>query len=269
MSKLEPFTDPAWKNVFTQSGYSDFDSWWTAEANLVEEGNFRGADAHSSWSHVSRIEPANGKTVYLKRQQNHYPNNSLLKALKKTTFEIEWHNYLALKKAGVPTLKFIYFFHRKIKGDRQSILVSEELQGMSPINDLIHHFNQHGWPTRKQRLAIVGSIVKIIRKMHDAGIIHNALYGRHIYLNISVPAEGPCIIPDDIRACLIDLERAKFPGKNSPKLIKNDLEKMYRRVLWPTRDCLWFLKQYLGISKLTPEAKKIARQIAITRPPQK
>jgi hypothetical protein len=41
---------------------------------------------------------------------------------------------------------------------------------------------------------------------------------------------------------------------------------MYRRIPeWPARDCLWFLKQYLGIDKLTPESKTIARKIAATR----
>ena len=246
------YTDQNWKDAFTQSGYSDFDSWWNAETDLVEEGNFRGTDADSSWSHVSRIHLANGKTVYLKRR--------------KTTFEIEWKNYQALQQAGVPTLKFIYFAHRKLDGNRQSILVSDELQGMSSINELVKNFNDHGWPPRPQRLAILAAIVTIIRKMHDAGIIHNALYSRHIYLNIPVSPDAPCIVPADVHACLIDLERTKFPGKNSPKLIKNDLEKMYRRIRdWPARDCLWFLKQYLGIDKLTPEAKAIVRQIAPTR----
>ena len=105
--------------------------------------------------------------------------------------------------------------------------------------------------------------------MHTAGMIHNALYGRHIYLNVSMD-DGHPQTPDTYEACLIDLERTKFPGKNSPKLITNDLGKMYRRIPeWPARDCLWFLKKYLGIEKLTPETKRIAREFASTRIPGK
>ena len=268
---MSNYIDPAWNEAFAQSGYSDFDSWWDAEENLVEKGNFRGADANSSWSHVSRIKLSNGKTVYLKRQQNHYPNNTLLKMQRKTTFEIEWQNYQALKNAGVPTLKFIYFAHRKVNGNRQSILVSEDLEGMTPIGELVKYYESHQWPPRPQRLAILSAILKVVKAMHAAGMIHNALYKRHIYLNIPIVNGTPIMPaipenPESYHACLIDLERTKSPGKNSPKLIHNDLEKMFRRIPeWPLRDCLWFLKQYLGISKLTPEAKNIARKIASTR----
>ena len=121
------FIDPDWHDALAQAGYTDFDSWWTAEKNLVEVGNFRGPDAHNSWSHVSRIELSDGRAVYLKRQQNHFPNNLLLKVRKIPTFEIEWENYQKLKSAGVPTLNIIYFASRKVNGDKQCIVVSEEL----------------------------------------------------------------------------------------------------------------------------------------------
>jgi hypothetical protein len=259
------YTNPEWQNSLAQAGYSNFDSWWNAEQNLVETGNFRGPDANTSWSHVSRLELPDGRTIYLKRQQNHFPNNLLLKARKIPTFEIEWQNYQKLTAAGVPTLNIIHFASRKINGDKQCIVVSEELKGMTPIDELIQWFEQNGWPDREQRLAMLGAILNVIKTMHGAGLIHNALYGRHIYLNIPF-VDGTPQLPEDYHACLIDLERTKSPGKNSPKLIKNDLEKMYRRnPQWPARDCLWFLKQYLGIHKLTPEAKSIARKIATTR----
>lgn len=258
------FTDPAWATRLQEAGYLDFDSWFCAEGDLVEEGNFRGCDNNSSWSHVSRIVLPTGETIYLKRQQNHYSNNILLKLLRILTFQLEWKNYRALKDAGIPTLNIIHFANRKHNGNRQCIIVSEELQGMTPIGDLIDWYNENQWPSRTQRLAMLAAIVKVIRKMHDAGIIHNALYNRHIYLNIPLQ-DGVPVMPDHFEACLIDLERAKSPGPNSPKLITHDLEKMFRRINWPARDCLWFLKQYLGIDRLTPEAKVIARKIAATR----
>ena len=37
---------------------------------------------------------------------------------------------------------------------------------------------------------------------------------------------------------------------------------------WAPRECLWFLKRYLGVGRLTPEAKAIARRIAPTRKPE-
>ena len=264
----QTFTDTDWQDSFAQAGYTDFDSWWNAEKNLVEKGNFRGPDAHSSWSHVSRIELPDGRTVYLKRQQNHFPNNTLLKIRRVMTFELEWKNYQLLQEAGVPTLKIIHFDSRKQGQDRQCIIVSEELKDMSPIYDLSKWFEKNEWPPRKQRLAMLGAIVKVIKTMHAGGLIHNALYPRHIYLNIPF-VDGSPVMPETFNACLIDLERTKKPGNNPQKFIANDLEKMYRRISqWPARDGIWFLKQYLGIDKLTPEAKAIVKKIAATRKPK-
>jgi len=262
------YTNPDWQSALEESGFKDFEDWWRAEKNLVEAGNFRGADDDASWSHVSKITLEDGRSVYLKRQQNHFPNNLILKLRRIPTFEIEWKNYQRLQQAGIPTLNIIHFESRKVDGNRQCLVVSEELIGMTPIDELILHFDKTTWPDRKQRLAILTAIAKVVRKMHDAGIIHNALYGRHIYLNITLD-NGIVEIPTELRVCLIDLERTKFPGVNSPLLISNDLEKMYRRIYqWPARDCLWFLKKYLGLERLTPEAKQIALEIAPTRKSQ-
>lgn len=256
---------PEWENTFKQAGYNSFDDWWNAEGSLVEEGNYRGSDDSVSWSRVIRVTLPGDKGVYLKRQQNHYPNNTFLKLRRKNTFEIEWRNYQRLREAEIPTLEIVYFATRKKGGHKQSIIISDELRGMVPIRTLIDYYIDHGWPPREQRLAILSAIEKVISKMHAAGIIHNALYGRHIYLNIDF-VNGYPQYPESYQACLIDLERAKFPGKNSPKLIHHDLGKMYRRIPnWPPRDCLWFLKKYLGITKLTPKAKQIVRELVPTR----
>ncbi|MBT8037064.1 MAG: lipopolysaccharide kinase InaA family protein [Verrucomicrobiae bacterium] len=252
------FTDPEWTTALEQAGYSDFDTWWDAEGEQVEVGNFRGKDDNTSWSHVCRIHLDNGKTIYLKRQQNHYPTNLILKLRKVPTFELEWRNYQRLQEAGIPTMKIVYFASRKKNGNHQCIVVSESLVDMSDIDQLARWYAQHGWPPRAQRLAILDSILKVIKKMHQAGMIHNALYGRHLYLNIPFVDGAPVEVPEKIHTTLIDLERTKYPGPRSRKMIDHDLRTMFKYIPeWPARDCLWFLKKYLGIDKLTPEAKAI------------
>lgn len=259
---MKSFTEPDWEKIFKEAGYRCFDDWWNAEQNLVEIGNFRGPDDSTSWSHVSRILLPGGRVVYLKRQQNHYPNNIILKSRKLCTFEIEWQNYHKLQSAGIPTMKVVYYACRNYNGDKQCIIVSEELTGMSPISKLVKWFQKNEWPSSQERKAILIALAKVVKKMHSAGLIHNALYGRHIYVNI--PFEnGIPKLPDHYKICLIDLERTKSPGPTSSKLIKNDIEKMYRRIPeWPARDCISFLKEYLGIHKLDTRAKKTIRKIS-------
>ncbi len=261
----QSFTDPEWESLLKQAGYHDFDSWWNAEAEIVEEGNYRGKDATVSWSLVSRFKLPDGRTIYLKRQQNHYPNNLILKYLRIPTFEVEWKNYLKHKAAGVPTMRIIYYANRKKDGNRQCIIASEELKDMCCLDHLIKWYVNNGWPPRSERLAILAAILDSVKKMHAAGLIHNALYGRHIYMNIPF-VDGAPVMPETLKAYFIDLERTKHPGPKSKKLIYRDLKSMFRYIPeWPARDCLWFLKQYLGIDKLTPEAKQIIRDLVPTR----
>lgn len=259
------FTDPDWKESLTQAGFTDFDSFWNAEGDLVEEGNFRGRDNDLSWSHVSRIKLDDGKVIYLKRQQNHYPNNLILKLRRVATFELEWRNYQRMQSAGIPTMNIVYFASRKHKGNRQCIIVSEELKDMSYIDQLVEHYELNGWPTRVIRYKILGAVLEIIKKTHSAGMMHNALYGRHIYFNIPF-IDGKPVIPENVEAYYIDLERTKYPPKGSRKYIYSDIKTMFKYIReWPIRDCLWFLKGYLGINKLTPEAKQIIRDLRPTR----
>jgi len=259
----QSFTDPQWQAIFQSAGYTDFDSWWNAEGSLVEEGNFRGKDQNISWSHVSRIQLSDGRTVYLKRQQNHYPNNLLLKYIRRlTTFEIEWKNYQRFQKAGIPSMNIVYFGHRKHNGNRQSIIVSEELKGMTALDELIYWFEKNHWPTREQRHAIVKNVAKTIKKLHNAGIIHNALYGRHLYINLVPNDDGTITIPKSIQSCFIDLERAKYPGANSPKCVDRDLKTLHSKTkAWPAKDKFLFLKTYLGIDKPTAQDKTQIKQI--------
>jgi hypothetical protein len=264
-SSLKTYTNPEWIDIFKEAGYPDFDSWWNAEENLVDDVNCRGKDNNVSWSHVSRIKLPNGRIVYLKRQQNHYPTNTLLKLQRITTFEIEWQNYLRLQAAGISTLRYVYFSTRKHAGRRQSILVSEELEGMIPLKEYVEWCEANSWAPRTERLAMLEAIVKVVKPMHAHGIIHNELYPRHIYINIPF-VDGSPVLPENYKVCLIDLERAKYPGPQSRKLINHDICKMWRRTRnWPARDGVWFLKKYLGIEKLTPESKKLARKISTTR----
>ena len=261
ITQEKSYVDPAWISTFEQAGYPDFDAWWKAEGDLVEEGNFRGKDDNAYWSMVHRIHLDDGRVVYLKRQQNHFPNNFFLKLFKIPTFAVEWRNFKRMRDANIPTMKIVVFGNRQHEGNRQCIIVSENLEGMEEIAKIAQYYEEHGWPPREQRRAILTAILKIIKQAHNEGIIHNALYGRHIYVNIPF-VDGKPVVPDEIKACFIDLERTKFPGKNSIKLISRDIKTMHWDIpQWPNSDKMWFFKQYLGIDKLTPEAKEKARGI--------
>ena len=255
---------PEWKDVFIEAGYPDFDAWWRADGELVEEGNYWGRDKNTSWSHVTRVKLPDNRTVYLKRQQNHRPGNAIHWLLGRLTFDLEWRNSQTLKKLGIPCPNYIYFTNQKL-GFRKNrcILISEELTGMIALEDLYNYFIKHGFPPRKVRYEILSAIAKISKQLHEAGLLHGALKPRHLFITSSFDAEGNWVQPDTFSACFIDLERMKHVGPNSPRLVSKDLRIISSKLRqWPRKDFVWFIKQYLGISKLTPQAKSIIRLLA-------
>ena len=81
----------------------------------------------------------------------------------------------------------------------------------------------------------------------------------HLFFNLFT--DHPYDIPEKIDVRLIDFERLKKLNQRSDKPIQRDLFTLHRRGLhWPNSDRVWFLKNYLEISKLTPEAKTIIRE---------
>ena len=253
--------DPDWKKPFAEAGFTDFDSLWNTDATLVEAGNYWGNNKNKSWSEVSQLQLPNSQKIYLKRQQNHRPGNAIKWFLGYLTFELEWKNAQTLESLNIPCLHFIYFASRKQGRDKQCILVSKSLDGMISLHELNSYYKTHGYPPRKVRYSILSAILKSVRQLHDAHLIHNALKTKHLFINIPL-IDGSPAIPEHIQTCFIDLERMKPINPQSLQFIYKDLQTLARKARgWPQKDFIWFLKKYLNIKKLTPEAKSIIRKM--------
>ncbi|MFK7911598.1 MAG: lipopolysaccharide kinase InaA family protein [Akkermansiaceae bacterium] len=234
-----------------------FEDWWNLKGEEAEAPNTKEGDT-DAWSYVTIIQAPNKKTIFLKRQQNFYPNNLLQRWRKELTFEREYENYLKVKEAGIPTYDLIYFSSRKHDDKRQAIYVAEGLENFTSLVDLMQTWKKSGWPSRESRRRLLQRMVETIRHMHQQGILHNALSPRHIFINMTI--DKPRTIPDMLEFRLIDFERLKTIDTNSEKAITRDLFSLHRRCVgWPNNDRIWFLKQYLGISNLDDSAKNIIR----------
>ena len=247
-----------WQQTLNSIELVNFDAWWNLDAKPVEAPNTI-AGKPNAWSHVCSLKTAEGKTLYLKRQQDFYPKNLLQRFCKQLTFTREFKNYHLVKSAGIIVYDLIYFESRITNGHRQAIYVAEGLDGFISLDKLIPIWNANGWPPRTDRRRILSPLLETIKNLHSHGILHNALSPRHLFFNLST--DHPYDMPDKIDFRLIDFERLKKLNQRSDKPIQRDLFTLHRRGLhWPNSDRVWFLKNYLEISKLTPEAKTIIRE---------
>lgn len=248
------FTASQWKNTLSESGLSSFDDWWNIQADTIEPENTR-----KGWSNVIDHYLADGTRVFVKRQENFRPQNWYHRFRNRLTFELEFENHQKLHAAGIRTFELIYSESRTSNGNRQAVFVTKELDGYSPLIELMHYWHEHGWPSHTDRRRVLKPVVTLAQKLHQANILHNAFNGRHIFVNIPIGANGP-EIPTNIETALIDLEGVKTLKPKSDLGVLRDLLSLNRRMrYWPNKDRLWFFKQYTGNDKIT-QAEKILLQ---------
>jgi hypothetical protein len=206
---------PTPNNAKTFLAPDDFEGWWNAAGEWVEEPN----QARSGWSGVLRVY-CGQQLFYVKKQQN-YLCRSLRHPLGWPTVSREYRNLLRLHAIGLLAPKPVFHGSRKTAAGTQAILVTEELKGFVDLEQLIQVDD-----TKKTLLARLSG--EAIGKLHRAGYRHGCLYGKHLMARWQ---------DSDAEIAFIDLEklrRAIFPRL----AIRHDLEQLKRRQrLW--NDAQW------------------------------
>lgn len=237
------------------AGLDSFDALWHLDAEWFEPPN----NCRGGWSGVARIEVADGNGVvhglFLKRQLDHTRPSILHPVHGEATFRAEMRNILGAAKAGVPTPVPVFFAERHIDGKACVVLMTRELVGLRPVDAWVDEWKAGGWRQSKaQRRRLLVSVAAVIRRLHRAGFVHNALHPKHVFARIDPQGE--------VDVCLIDLEkmrRQRVPFRTALR----DLDSLNRRSRhWSASDRLRFLKLYLGTGRLGWRGRLLWRLLA-------
>lgn len=244
---MQDYLATNWTDVLERNGFKSFDDWWQREAEWFEEPNYR----RGGWSGVSRLEleDANGNkhAVFMKRQENHVAKTLRHPIKGIPTFVREMQNILQLKEANVAALTPVYFAVRTIDGNQRAVLVTESLDGFTPLEDVDQTVLKH-----QERRALIKAVAVLIRRLHAKRLQHNCLYPKHIFVKPS--ASG-------YEARLIDLEKTKKRPLERIAMVR-DLDSLNRHAYgWSAADRLFFLHNYLGIEKLTPAVRRFWKKL--------
>jgi hypothetical protein len=243
-----------WRGVLEQNRLATFDALWDLDAEWFEPLN----RDRGGWSGVARLELHGVDGVeegfFLKRQENHV-RRTFRHPLGEPTFAVEFRNIQLLTAAGVPTLEAVYYGQRRVETGWQAALVTRELDGYLPLDKLTNNWLQTGWSiSMARRRELIPVVADVVRRLHNAGLVHHALYPKHIF--VYFPENGR----PQVR--LIDLEktrRALLPKRDAWR----ELDSLNRRTRhWPRTDRMRFLLHYLGKRRLSPEDKKLWRELA-------
>ena len=229
-----------------------FEKVWSYKADWFEEPNER----RGGWSGVGRItlkaEDGSETGAYLKRQDNHC-RTSLLHPVKGVpTFQREFEMMHYLEQHGVPAPE-VMLFGRNPAGDLKTTLLTRELAGYVPLEELTEKLFAEGRPALATQRAVVGAVAALAKRLHAVKIQHRSFYPKHLFVNMA-DANAPTV-------AVIDLEKSRI---NRVPFLRTliDLAVLNRHTKhWSKSRRMYFFLQYLGIPKLTPYTKWLCRCI--------
>ena len=247
---MNDYIAPEWRQTLECNGLRSFEDFWKLEAKWFEEPNQR----RGGWSGVARCElkSSDGTVarVFLKRQENHVTRTWKHPIRGVATFIREFESIMRYRRCGIPTLKPVYFAVRDDAEGQRAILMTEELVGFQSLEELSREW---GNLSRSRRHAIARAVARLLKQIHSHNLSHNCFYPKHVFLRFGAD-EG-------VEARIIDLEKTKW----RPFGLDRDFRDMRRLngpgLPWSRADRVRFFREYLGITKLTPDAKQKWRRI--------
>ncbi|MFN3580740.1 MAG: lipopolysaccharide kinase InaA family protein [Pseudomonas sp.] len=248
MSAL-PFIAVNARALLSRHGLDNFEALWDLELEAVDDPNL----GRGGWSSVYRLELEDEQgtqhAFYLKRQDNHL-TRTLLQPLGEPTFAREFRFIQAYARQGVPALEAAFYAERRMPGHKQAILMTRALDGYEDANAWMARWQQLPWAQKRDLVLAAGALV---RALHNAHMVHNCLYLKHIFLKIDGDGAG---------ARLIDLEKTHPVWFGQAQYV-SDLTTLHRRSDSPTRtQRMRFLRAYLGKTRLDQEARELVRAIS-------
>jgi len=249
-SFTSPFASSRHAPILKRHQLNSFDAVWDYEIQWFEEPNQR----RGGWSGVGRIALENGSAtplfLFVKKQQNHGRKTLLHPFSGEPTFrrEFAWLQFLEARHFHAP--KVAFYAERGTGKNQRAVLVTEALTEYQALDVLSEDLRAK--VGRQQQMELIRKIAEEVRRFHDFGLVHRALYPKHIFVK---NAEGA---PD---VALIDLEKARVSRWFFFRAYF-DLAALNRHAEgWRLTQRLAFFKRYLRIEKLNFLSKVLCRLI--------
>jgi len=251
MTRL-PFIAVNARELLKQHGLDSFEALWALDLAAVDEPN----TGRGGWSSVHRLElrDANGELqcFYLKRQDNHC-TRTLNAPFGEPTFAREFRAVQSYAGLGIPALEAAFFDRRDLDGRKQALLVTRALDDYAPLDEWFDRWHEL---TPLQIRTLLQAAGALVRALHNANVIHNCLYPKHVFLKLHGDGAG---------ARLIDLEKTRRAWFGQRDLVR-DLETLDRRSVLPTRtQRLRFLLAYFGLQRLDAESRELVLRLLARR----
>jgi hypothetical protein len=247
---LNSFILPEYADLLRLHQLDNFKQLWNRPVDWFEAPNYR----RGGWSGVARIKlTMNDKDhwLFIKKQENHGRWSLISFPKKEPTFRREFDNLQYLKSKQFAAPKVVFYGEQLLDEKLCAILITEELTGYTPLNQISEQFIQMG---KSQKNQLLKNVASVLRNFHQLNRMHRALYPKHIFV---------ADIHTTPKIALIDFEKTRF----SPFFWYNayfDLAALNRHVEgWSKSQKMFLFKQYFNINRLTWLSKLLYKCIIL------
>ena len=224
------FINSQYQALLSSNGLSDFEALWNAKIDWFEEPNER----RGGWSGVGRLVLKTGDGgdihVFVKKQQNHGRHTIRHPVQGEPTFRREFRSLQFLYEHQFAAPNVVYY--GEDKQTKRAILITLALSAYQPLDEFWEAQVTAWDASRKTEFLQV--LAANIRRLHDLGMVHRALYPKHIFVHTVQPSQY----------AVIDLEKARLSGFGWYRTYF-DLAALFRHATWWNKDDrLVFFKAY-------------------------
>jgi tRNA A-37 threonylcarbamoyl transferase component Bud32 len=157
-----------------------------------------------------------------------------------------------LERSHIPAPKVVFYDEKTIESADCAILITKTLLDYEPLDSITEDWFKQSAVTRAQKKTLLRHVAKSLRNFHKSGLVHRALYPKHIFVKNA--GKQP-------KVALIDLEKARF-RKVFWYCAYFDLSALHRHAEhWSHSDYMYFYLQYFEVSRLTKPLKVLCRLI--------
>lgn len=245
-----PFIASRHASILNHCQLNSFEAIWDFEIQWFEEPNQR----RGGWSGVGRValiqNSAAPLLLFVKKQQNHGRKTFSHPLSGEPTFrrEFKWLQFLVAHHFHAP--KVVFYAEHGSGQQQRAILVTEALTDFQPLDVLSGKWRKSA--SLRQQRVLIKTVAEEIRRFHDFGLVHRALYPKHIFIKSA--DRNPEI-------ALIDLEKVRVSRWSFFRTFF-DLAALNRHAEgWRYTQRLAFLMHYLKLKKLNFLSKVLCRLI--------
>lgn len=226
----ERFATNKVRRLFQQNDLSGFTDLWRLDSLWVEPPNERRKGISGVVTYELKVGDGSVQRIFIKRQENH--NTRTLKHPIRgiATFFRELNYVQKLQHEGVPVVEVLYYGRALFRSNQQAILVSRALEGYVSLEQWFSCYEERKDPIRVR--SVLQAVVNAIKPMHQKGVCHGSLYGKHVLVRPS--ADGDTA-GSEVDVCLIDLEKARISIFHN-RIIEKDLSQLLRHTKGMTQE---------------------------------